>query len=117
MLFLTFTLLLVATIQDPTRFFFQHAGGVMARFWPVYLLLTVLLPLTVVDAVQVSNRIAGPIFRLRRHLHEVAEGKTVSELKFRDDDFWIELAPDVDAAFDKIREQEKAKLKEDLVEA
>ena len=39
-----------------------------------------------------SNRIAGPLFRLERHMYEVAEGKIDSELKFREKDYVTDIA-------------------------
>jgi len=44
-----------------------------------------------------SNRIAGPLFRLKRHLDEVAEGKTDPEIQFRKNDYCSELAESFNA--------------------
>ncbi len=40
----------------------------------------------------ISHRIAGPLHRLRRHLEDAAEGKTTADVRFRDDDYFPELA-------------------------
>lgn len=38
-----------------------------------------------------SNRLAGPIYRMRRHMDDFAQGKTVPPLKFRKEDYFSEL--------------------------
>lgn len=116
--FLTFTLLLVATVADPSKFFFQHLSTVFVRFWPVYLLMGALLPLTIIDAIRLSHRMAGPIFRLKKHLANIAEGQEAQPLAFRDDDFWQDLAEHVDQAMAKVAETNSASSSDvELVEA
>jgi nitrogen fixation/metabolism regulation signal transduction histidine kinase len=39
-----------------------------------------------------TNRIAGPLFRLERHMDEVAKGNIDSEISFRKNDYGYELA-------------------------
>ncbi len=39
-----------------------------------------------------SHRVAGPLHRLQRHMADISEGKTVSDLKFREGDYFPELA-------------------------
>jgi len=39
-----------------------------------------------------SHRIAGPIYRLNRHLREVGNGDHMNDVKFRKNDFFPELA-------------------------
>ena len=39
----------------------------------------------------VTNRIAGPIYRLTKHLKSVAKGETTADLRFRDGDFFKEV--------------------------
>ncbi len=38
-----------------------------------------------------TNRIAGPIFRLRQHMEDVAEGKTHQPMEFRKADYFSDL--------------------------
>ncbi len=42
-------------------------------------------------AVLFSNRLAGPLYRLRRHLHEAVAGKRLQKIFFRDRDFFSDL--------------------------
>jgi sensor histidine kinase YesM len=39
-----------------------------------------------------SHRVAGPIYRLRKHLLEAAAGRAPSQVRFRDEDYFQELA-------------------------
>ncbi len=39
-----------------------------------------------------SHRVAGPLYRLRKHLHSVAQGDTLSDVRFRKGDFFQEVA-------------------------
>ncbi|XCN75369.1 MAG: hypothetical protein Q3M24_11765 [Candidatus Electrothrix aestuarii] len=48
-----------------------------------------------------SNRIAGPLFRLKRHLDEVAEGKADPEIQFRKNDYCADLAESFNAVVQK----------------
>ena len=45
-----------------------------------------------VTAIFLSHRIAGPLYRLQRHLDEVGEGKEPGDVKFRKGDLYQELA-------------------------
>jgi hypothetical protein len=40
----------------------------------------------------ISHRVAGPIYRMRRHLEEAAAGRAPKPIRFRKDDYFQELA-------------------------
>lgn len=42
-------------------------------------------------AILFSNRLAGPLYRLRRHMKDVAEGKKTPRLSFRKNDYYSNL--------------------------
>jgi hypothetical protein len=50
---------------------------------------------------QMSNRVAGPIVRLRKHLAEYNEKGVYRPVEFRKNDFFIELAEDINKAIGK----------------
>lgn len=50
---------------------------------------------------QMSNRVAGPIFRLRKHLSEYSQSGQFRPIEFRKNDFFKELADDMNKAFQK----------------
>ena len=39
-----------------------------------------------------SHRIAGPIYRLTKHMNEISNGKEITDVHFRKKDFFAELA-------------------------
>lgn len=57
-----------------------------------------ILPLLMMDMIRLSHRWVGPIYRLRTALQALARGEQQPPLKFRDGDFWQELAADFNAA-------------------
>jgi hypothetical protein len=52
----------------------------------------VLVPLLVIDTLRLSNRLVGPLVRLRDGLRRLARGEQVSPIHFRTGDFMEELA-------------------------
>ncbi|MEM6777529.1 MAG: hypothetical protein AAF670_07710 [Planctomycetota bacterium] len=63
-----------------------------AIYWVPGLL--VLGPLMVHDMLRHSNRLAGPIFSLRREIRRLVANDAPSDLKFRGDDHWQTMAND-----------------------
>jgi hypothetical protein len=61
---------------------------------PVAIASLMLLPVVIVDILRVSHRFIGPLFRLRRSMHELAQGMPVAMVRFRKGDFWQEMASD-----------------------
>jgi hypothetical protein len=57
----------------------------------------VLLPIILLDVLRLSHRWVGPIFRLRASLKAMARGEAVEPVRFRDGDFWQDLAVDLNA--------------------
>jgi len=56
----------------------------------------------VVLGILFSNRLAGPLFRLRRHLHEAVAGKRLQKIFFRDKDFFSDLNQAYNAYVDSL---------------
>lgn len=54
----------------------------------------IVLPLILFDLVRLSHRWVGPIFRLRTALQALSRGETVAPIRFREGDYWQELAGD-----------------------
>src|SRR4029079_16554737 len=71
-----------------------QVGSLWAEYAPVAVASFFMLPIIVMDTVRLSNRFAGPMVRFRRELHELAEGESIHPLKFRDADYWSEMADD-----------------------
>ena len=84
---------LTMIISSPDDFYSN-----MARLW-IYLRLLVIaaalvLPLVLRDLVRLSHRWVGPILRLRNALNDLSRGAPVSPIRFREGDYWQELAGD-----------------------
>lgn len=56
-----------------------------------------ILPILLWDVLKLSHRWVGPIFRLRAALRALSRGEAISEVRFRDRDFWKELGSDLNA--------------------
>ncbi|MEM9644464.1 MAG: hypothetical protein AAF989_05685 [Planctomycetota bacterium] len=70
-----------------------------AIYWGPGLML--LGPLFAYDQLKISNRFAGPIFRLRREMNRLIKHQSESPLSFRDEDYWNDLGD----PFNQIREE------------
>ncbi|WP_425396251.1 HAMP domain-containing protein [Aeoliella sp.] len=98
-------LLLVVGLEwmsDP----FQSISEVVTRAWwtysPMLLVLACLIPLFVYDSIRLSHRFAGPVFRLRQVIHSLASGSNPERIEFRDNDFWKEIAADMNQVIDRL---------------
>ena len=84
----------------------QPLGEHIQKAWWTHglflLVLVFLLPVFVLDSIKLSNRFAGPIYRLRRTIHNIAQGDPPPRLKFRDFDFWQGIAQDFNLMIDRL---------------
>lgn len=58
----------------------------------LYLAMIFTLRLQIGDALRLTHRVAGPMYRVRRHLAHVLEGREVPQLQLRRNDFWHDVA-------------------------
>lgn len=86
------------TLTGPARMFYTHLDDIWFQYGALYVILLSFLPLFVIDSIRMSNRFAGPVYRLRRAFQDLAAGKEVAPIHFRDTDFWQEVAADFNAA-------------------
>lgn len=93
-------------------------GGLRAQL-PMVAVMLVLLPVFVHDTMKLSNRFAGPMFRLRSSIKALADGTPSREIAFRDGDFWQETAVDFNRLRNRVEqlEQENEELKRDAADA
>ena len=91
---LTITLMLVcwSVISGPPRRFSLLVTDLYHRYAPALAASLLVLPIVMLDVVRLSNRFVGPIKRLRDGMTALAEGAEVTPMKFRDRDFWMQLA-------------------------
>lgn len=73
--------------------FFQFMAEQQAHMFKVFGFTSLGILLAVAGiGLWVSHRVAGPLYRLRKHMNAVAQGKKVGEVSFRKRDFFPELA-------------------------
>ena len=89
-----------------------------ARMWdsvgPALVASIFLLPLIVMACIRWSNRYAGPMVRQHQTLTELADGKSVRPLKFRNGDLWFEMAEQFNRINQRV-EQAEARASESTV--
>lgn len=101
-----FAYVVVQAIVSPNGdSFLQRMQTALTEFSVLGLLMLTLLPAFMLDVVRFSNRFAGPMVRLRRFLREMGEHGAVPPLKFRDDDFWAEVANEFNLCRERIIRQ------------
>jgi hypothetical protein len=65
------------------------------HFAPLFISSVVLFPIVMFRAVRFSHRFVGPMVRFRQILRLLAEGKPAPQFTLREDDFWIEVAEEL----------------------
>jgi hypothetical protein len=96
---LMFTYHFLADPLQPARVHLQRVFAAHFHFLAVAL---VMLPAFIYDSLQISNRFAGPIVRVRRLVQGIGTGEPVERLAFRKGDFWHELSRDINAMLDRL---------------
>ncbi len=99
--FLYFVELLVGAPRDAGK-------NLLSRHGPTILSALVLGPIFLRDLCKLTNRFAGPMMRLRRAMRDLADGREVGFIKFRDGDMWQELAVDFNRVVERIQTSEAA---------
>jgi hypothetical protein len=79
----------------PAKPFNELVADLYHRYGPCLSASLLLLPIAVMDVLRLSNRFVGPVSKVRTALKELAAGRPVEPLHFRDDDYWRELAGDL----------------------
>lgn len=91
----------------PGRVFYRELGDLWFHYAPVALALLSLAPLLAIDLVRFSNRFAGPMYRMRKTMLDLADGQRVRPLKFRDDDLWKDFADAFNTLLRRVEELEE----------
>lgn len=66
-----------------------------------------LLPIVVYDALTLTNKLVGPLYRTRGAVRKLAKGEHVAPIRFRDGDFWHEYADEFNALIARIENLER----------
>ena len=103
-------LLLWQVAMGPNRPFLEYFSlhEVVQRHSAVIIASMLLLPILLLDVLIVSNRFAGPLYRMRRSMRALAAGEHVQPVVFRDGDFWHDVADEFNAVaayIDKLKQE------------
>lgn len=94
-------LIFTESVSYPNQTLIQsvlHCLNEMVYWAPGLLLMS---PLVLWDLLTVTNRFAGPVFRLQREMQRLIDGEPTTPLTFREGDYWTEMA----VAFNQIRDE------------
>ena len=94
-------------ISGPDVPFLACFATTWSRYASAFIVLIALLPVVIYDSLRLSNRIAGPTFRLQGALRELASGESFPSLKFRRRDFWHDLAEDLNTLSLRLERMER----------
>ena len=70
---------------------------------PILGVMFIMLPVFLRDTLKMSNRFAGPMYRLRIALRALAKKEPISAINFRTGDFWQEAATDFNVVLDELQ--------------
>jgi hypothetical protein len=73
------------------------------RYGPTALAVLVLGPIFLRDLCKLTNRFTGPMARLRRAMRDLAEGREVAPIHFRNGDFCQDLASDFNRVIERMQ--------------
>ena len=90
----------------PIRPFNEMAAELYQRHGAVLLASLILLPITAMDVLRLSNRFVGPVARMRTALADLAAGRTIEPVQFRDDDYWGDLASNLNEVAARLKQPE-----------
>lgn len=114
-LFLSAWQLLVS--GEPLNFSSEAILTVWRNCIPVLVSMIVLLPVFLRDTVRLSNRFSGPILRLKNEMKALADGKENPPVKFRDNDFWQELAAEFNRVAELVHDRQSSSTTESALKA
>ena len=84
--------LLQMVLGDPSKTIAEHMESAAKQYALFFIVMLTLLPAFVLDTIRLSHRFAGPIYRLRQTFRTVAAGKAFQPIRFRNGDFWKDIA-------------------------
>ena len=91
----------IRLFEQPDAGWGQTLADTMKRFLPFFIITMALIPAFVWDTLKLTNRFAGPILRLRSTLADASCGVAVKPLHFRTNDYWQEIASNLNTVLSK----------------
>ncbi|MCA9265154.1 MAG: methyl-accepting chemotaxis protein [Planctomycetales bacterium] len=92
--------------SDPFKPLSQHVSELWWNNGFILIVIVLLMPVFVFDAIKLSHRFAGPIHRLKTTIQGLARGDAFEPVTFRGADYWRSLAEDFNAMIRRISSSE-----------
>jgi methyl-accepting chemotaxis protein len=89
-------------VTESDKLWHQQLADIWRSMGPAFVVALVLLPIALYDIVRLSNRVVGPLVRLRAGLRALARGERLQAIRFRDGDFFGELAEEFNAVLARL---------------
>jgi hypothetical protein len=89
-------------LSNPFTSVREHAENVWWTHGPFLLVLVFMLPVFIVDTIKLSHRFAGPIYRMQQTIRSLARGGAFTPIKFREFDFWQNMAEDFNQMVERL---------------
>jgi hypothetical protein len=102
------TMAIFIALSDPSRSALLLIYELWGYFSPAIVASVVVLPLFIFDILKLSHKIAGPLERLSAEMQKLADGESVEPLRFRDGDYWPELAEKFNELAEKVQSERKS---------
>ena len=100
----------VASGIPSNHIYFQFLNEQQLFFGQAILVVSAVLGALIVGSVVVvSHRIAGPIYRMNKHIEEIAKGESPKEINFRKSDFFPEISEVFNKMVLKLKEERSQK--------
>ncbi len=84
----------------------SSSAGWLQSIWDEYgqafLASTLVLPALLIDCLVFSNRVAGPIYRLRKTMRQLADSGSAPKMQFRSADLWHDLASEFNRVTERL---------------
>lgn len=96
-------------LQSATKHLMMEGGGATSTILFATAVCFIILFLLALLGLMISNRIAGPIHRLRGHMRSISEGGPIEKIGFREKDHFSGLAEDYNQVLERLKSAENSK--------
>ena len=83
----------------------ERAATALVDATILFVVFLVLSPYLIYDTFRLTNRFAGPMYRLRKSISTIASGGPIRNLTFRKGDYWYEVAGEYNKMIARLQSQ------------
>jgi hypothetical protein len=95
-------------LSDPFQPVSRHLKQMWWMHGPFLTVGLCLLPVFVNDTIKLSNRFAGPLYRIHQVVKQLGKGERPGPIRLRPNDFWHEFAADFNVMIERLTQEEVA---------